>query len=60
MGDRFQDRSEQRQDEARRRMDREQDKPPERGRRDEEPPERGRDLDEDTLEQQWGRGENPF
>jgi len=61
MGDRFQDKSEQMQDEARRRTGREDERSPERGRNDEQSRERGRDMaDEDTLEQQWSQGEDPF
>jgi hypothetical protein len=61
MGDKFQDRSEQLQDEARRRMGRDEESSPERGRQREESSERSRDMaDEDTLEQQWSQGEDPF
>jgi hypothetical protein len=58
-GDERQDKAEQMEDQARRRMGREREQRPERGRQDDESPERGR-PDEDTLEQQWSQGEDPF
>ena len=68
IGDEFQDKAEQMEDQARRRTGREREDAPQRGRRDEESPERGRQHeeperghpDEDTLEQQWSQGEDPF